>query len=291
MEWKILQLANPNISKQLATMINSGSITNNITTGYGATPTISISGSGGGGGFLSGGFSAQSINLGNLEFEFNDDVKKYEVYEISQDLLALSVCWARYRKVKDDLKVRPTITKLLDSDLFRLVSEDDIAQANVIRDYYSKKIMVLKLKNEGFTSFREDLNTFIHSDGKMFKENMIPLAYRLPEFYEYDVEFEKMSFDYNREVKRMDQPYIVDTKQLTFVKHLLVNKKRYKRKEYWFSDRSNNLVNINIDTSNPLISLMDMVVSKNDITINGKFKKCTRDGNEFIKVDNKFKFV
>ena len=291
MEWKILQLANPNISKQLATMINSGSITNNITTGYGATPTISISGSGGGGGFLSGGFSAQSINLGNLEFEFNDDVKKYEVYEISQDLLALSVCWARYRKGRDEYKPHPTITKLLDSDVFRLVSEDDIAQANVIRDYYSKKIMVLKLKNEGFTSFREDLNTFIHSDGKMFRENMMPLAYRLPEFYEYDVEFEKMSFDYNREVKRMDQPYMVDTKQLTFVKHLLVNKKRYKRKEYWFSDRSNNLVNIDIDTSNPLISLMDMVVNKTDITINGRFKKCTRDGNEFIKVNNKFTFV
>jgi hypothetical protein len=284
-------LANPNISKQLANMINSGSITNNITTGYGATPTISISGSGGGGGFLSGGFSAQSINLGNLEFEFNDDVKKYEVYEISQDLLALSVCWARYRKGRDEYKPHPTITKLLDSELFRLVSEDDIAQANVIRDYYSKKIMVLKLKNEGFTSFREDLNTFIHSDGKMFRENMMPLAYRLPEFYEYDVEFEKMSFDYNREVKRMDQPYMVDTKQLTFVKQLLVNKKRYKRKEYWFSDRSNNLVNIDIDTSNPLISLMDLVVSKTDITINGRFKKCTRDGNEFIKVNNKFTFV
>jgi hypothetical protein len=175
--------------------------------------------------------------------------------------------------------------------LFRLVSEDDIAQANVIRDYYSKKIMVLKLKNEGFTSFREDLNTFIHSDGKMFKENMMPLAYRLPEFYEYDVEFEKMAFDFNREVKRMDQPYMVDTKQLTFVKQLLVNKKRYKRKEYWFSDRSNNLVNIDIDTSNPLISLMDLVVSKTDITINGRFKKCTRDGNEFIKVNHKFTFV
>jgi len=279
-------LANSNISKQFANAINSGSITTN--SGYGAMPTISISGSGG---IMGSGYNAQTISLGNLEFEFNDDVKKYEVYEISQDLLALSVCWARYRKARDEYKPHPTITKLLDSDLFRLVSEDDIAQANVIRDYYSKKIMVLKLKNEGFTSFREDLNTFIHSDGKMFRENMMPLAYRLPEFYEYDVEFEKMSFDFNREVKRMDQPYMVDTKQLTFVKQLLVNKKRYKRKEYWFSDRSNNLVNIDIDTSNPLISLMDLVVSKTDITINGRFKKCTRDGNEFIKVNNKFTFV
>jgi len=287
-EWKILQLANYNLSKQLANInIRSSQITNN---GYGATPTISITGTSGA---IAGGYSAQTINLGNLEFGFNDDVKKYEVYEISQDLLALSVCWARYRKTRDTLPhlPQPTITKLLDSELFRLVSEDDIAHANIIRDYYSKKIMVLKLKNTGFTSFREDLNTFIHSDGKMFKENMMPLAYRLPEFYEYDVEFEKMLFDFNREVKRMDQPHVVDTKQLKFVKQLSVNTKRYKRKEYWFSDRSNNLVNINIDTSNPLISLMDMTVNKNDITIKGKFKKCSRDGNEFIKTDNKFTFV
>jgi hypothetical protein len=286
-EWKISQLANSNISKQFANAINSGSITTN--SGYGAIPTISITGS--------SGYNAQVINtintisLSNLEFQFNDDVKKYEVYEISQDLLALSVCWARYRKARNEYKPQPAITKLLDSELFRLVSEDDITQANVIRDYYSKKIMVLKLKNEGFTPFREDLNTFIHSDGKMFKENMIPLAYRLPEFYEYDVEFEKMSFDFNREVKRMDQPYVVDTKQLKFITQLSVNTKRHKRKEYWFSDRSNNLVNINIDTSNPLLSLMDMTVNKNDITIKGKFKKCSRDGNEFIKVDNKFNFV
>jgi hypothetical protein len=292
-EWKILQLANSNISKQFANAINSGSLTTNLTTGYGAShgasPTISIGG--GGGGFLSGGFSAQSINLGNLEFEFNDDVKKYEVYEISQDLLALSVCWARYRKVKDDHKVRPTITKLLDSDLFRLVSEDDITQATVIRDYYSKKIMVLKLKNEGFTSFREDLNTFVHSDGKMFKENMLPLAYRLPEFYEYDVEFEKMSFDYNREIKRIDDPHTLTVKQLKFIKKLSVNTRHNKRKEYWFSDGYNNLVNVNIENSNPLLSLLDMTVDKTDIKIKGNFKKSSRDGLEYLKVDRKFSFV
>ena len=161
-----------------------------------------------------------SISLGDLEFAFNDNVKKYEVYEISQDLLALSVCWARYRKVKDEHGLRPVITKLLDSDLFRLVSEDDIAQANTIRDYYSKKIMVWKLKNIKLTPFREDMNTFIHGDGKMFKENMLPLVYRLPEFYEYDIEFEKMSFEYNKEVKRQDTNFQSDKKKLKFVKLL-----------------------------------------------------------------------
>jgi hypothetical protein len=232
-----------------------------------------------------------SISLGDLEFAFNDNVKKYEVYEISQDLLALSVCWARYRKVKDEHGLRPVITKLLDSDLFRLVSEDDIAQANIIRDYYSKKIMVWKLKNIKLTPFREDMNTFIHGDGKMFKENMLPLVYRLPEFYEYDIEFEKMSFEYNKEVKRQDTNFQSDKKKLKFVKKLVVNNKRIKCKEYWFSDAYNNLVSLSFETHNPLLSLFDMTIDNTDITIIGTYRKKSRDGSEYLKVDNKFSFV
>jgi hypothetical protein len=289
-EWKILQLAK---NYKLANAINSGTITTN--SGYGAMPTISLGAIGASG---SSGYSAQSINLGNiklsnLDFDFNEHVQKYEVYEINKDLLALSVCWARYRKTRDTSPhlLQPTITKLLDSELFRLVTEEDIAQANVIRDYYSKKIMVLKLKNEGFTAFREDLNTFIHSEGKTFKESMLPLAYRLPEFYEYDVEFEKMAFEYNREVKRYEISYENNNVQLKFVKKLSVNNKRQKRKEYWFSDRHNNLVLLSIESSNPLLSLMDMTVNKNDITINGILRKSKRDGLEYLKITNKFTFV
>jgi hypothetical protein len=279
-------LANFNISKQFANAINSGSLTANLN-GYTSSPNISLGAIGSG----SGGYSAQTINLSNYEFNFSDDVQKYEVYEISKDLLALSVCWARYRKVKNEPGPQPTITKLLDSELFRLVTEDDIAQANVIRDYYSKKIMVLKLKNVGFSSFREDLNTFVHSDGKTFKESMLPLAYRLPEFYEYDVEFEKMSFEYNKEVKRNDDPHVVTVKQLKFIKKLSVNNKRNKHQEYWFSDNYNNLVNMNIENSNPLLSLLDMTVDKNDIRVKSGFRKSSRDGLEYLKVDRRLSFV
>jgi hypothetical protein len=281
-------LANFNISKQFANAIHGGSLTANLN-GYTSSPTISIGAVGSG----SFGYSAQTVNLANFGFQFGDDVQKYEVYEISKDLLALSVCWARYRKTRDTTPhlLQPTITKLLDSELFRLVTEEDIVHANVIRDYYSKKIMVWKLKNEGFTAFREDLNTFIHSEGKTFKESMLPLAYRLPEFYEYDIEFEKMAFEYNREVKRNNDPNVVTVKQLKFIKKLSVNTKRQKRKEYWFSDRHNNLVLLNVESSNPLLSLMDMTVDKNDITITGAIRKFNRDGLEYLKIDNKFTFV
>jgi hypothetical protein len=260
-----------------------------------------IAGSGGSGISLQAA-SQNTISIGSLtsgsgiDFEWNtlaglnSNVKKYEVYEISQDLLALSVCWSRYRKVKDEHGLRPTITKLLDSDLFRLVSEDDIAHANTIRDYYSKKIMVWKLKNIKLTPFREDMNTFIHGDGKMFKENMLPLVYRLPEFYEYDIEFEKMSFEYNKEVKRQESPHVTERKYLTFIKSLSVNTKRLKKTEYWFSDNHNNLVQMNIETHNPLYSLLDKVIKSGSIELDGRYGTRKRDGNEFLRVE-KYKFV
>lgn len=262
-----------------------------------------IAGVGGGSGLSLQAASQNTISLsslnsaGGIDFDWNhltnglnSNVKKYEVYEISQDLLALSVCWSRYRKVRNEPGIHPTITKLLDSELFRLVTAEDIEQANIIRDYYSKKIMVWKLKNITLTAFREDLNTFVHSDGKTFKESMLPLVYRLPEFYEYDVEFEQMSFEYNKEVKRHDSPFVTDSKQLKFVKQLSVNTKRHKRKEYWFSDTHNNLVTFSIETHNTLVSLLDMTVKNNDINVIGRYRKSMRDGNEYLKVE-KFSFV
>lgn len=242
--------------------------------------------------------SISSLNSasGSIDFDWNhlaegnnNNVKKYEVYEISQDLLALSVCWARLRKERKEnsgLQLYVPISKLLDSELFKRVNEDDIVQANIIRDYYSKKIVMWRLKGITLTNYRNDLNTFIHSDGKTFKENMLPLAYRLPEFYEYDVDFEKMSFEYNKEIKHLSTP----NKELKFVKKLFINNKRLKRNEYWFSDSHNNLVNINIEVSNPLISLLDVTLSKGDITLDGPYSKRNRDGVEYLRVD-KIKFV
>lgn len=235
--------------------------------------------------------SGYSGTLNFDEFSIRSDVKKYEVYEISVDLLALSVCWSRYRKTRHSSEPQPTITKLLDSELFRLVTDEDVEQANTIRDYYSKKIMLWKLKNINLTSYRTDLNTFIHSDGKTFKETMIPLVYRLPEFYDYDVEFEKMSFEYNKEVKSQSVVnYPAVTKHLTYIKSLSVNTRRLKKIEYWFSDSHNNLVQVNIDTHNPLSSLLDKVITKGSIDLEGRYATRNRDGNEFLRVE-KYKFV
>ena len=118
---------------------------------------------------------------------------------------------------------------------------------------------------------------------------MLPLAYRLPEFYEYDIEFEKMSFEYNKEVKRQESIHAIEKKHLTFIKSLAVNTKRLKKIEYWFSDNHNNLVQLNIETSNPLHSLLDKVIT-GGIELVGRYVTRNRDGYEFLKVE-KYKFI
>jgi hypothetical protein len=97
-----------------------------------------------------------------------------------------------------------------------------------------------------------------------------------------------MVFEYNKEVKSYNPYVISETKQLKFVKKLSVNKKHSKSKEYWFTDTHNNLVNLSLESSNPLLSLLDNVVTKGNMVINAKYKKNIRDGNEHLTLANKF---
>lgn len=253
----------PSISSQNPITINGGSSMN----------TINL-----------GGLTASSIaSLNPVTFSFMDpNVTRYEIVESKQDLLALSVAWSRYRA--DTSKQAVLISNMLDDSLFSYVNQADIDHANVIRDYYSKKFTVLALKNIELSSFRKDLKELVMGDGKKFKESMIPLAYRMPEFYEYDVEFEDLLFAHNREVTDFTSDGIArQTKRLSLVKTFIVNNKKSKRKEYWFTDEFNNLIVYYVEVSNPLRGLLDQYV-KDDIKVSAVYRKRERDGYEYIKM-------
>jgi len=254
-----------------------------IISGSGSSGSISLGAAGQGINTIS--LSSLSGYNNDFEFAFNDNVKKYEIFEVSQDLLVLSTCWYRLRKEKK----ASNISKLTDSILFNSINDEDRIFAGTIRDYYNNKVLVWKLKNNRLTSFRQDLSEFIITDGKKFKETMMPLAYRLPEFYEYDIEFEKIVFEHNREIK-YDDTIGRSTKNLSFVKILNVNSKKFKRSEFWFRDAFNNLVNINIDAHNPLLSLFTKIANQ-ELKLTAVYRKSTRDGFEFFKASGNLQFL
>jgi hypothetical protein len=226
---------------------------------------------------------------GDLFDPFNGgDVKKYEIYEISQDLLVLSTTWQRIREKRNSLppgEVGIFPEKIIDNILFRNVTTDDITKANTVRDYYSKKIMMWKLKGQELTKFRRDMNDFIHSDGKKFREDIMPLVYCLPDFYDQDVAFDILSMNHNTKVKKKQ----TRTKKLRLVQSFTKKVRGTKRKQYWFTDVNDNLVTIQFQLDNPLLSLFDLA-TKNDIDIEGNFRVTSRDDKEFISA-SRFTFI
>lgn len=273
--------------KHNSVLMSTGS---NTAFGYTAMPSISLnSGSSNTinlGNITSTGFSAQSIAaLNPLTFTFTDpNVTRYEILESKQDLLVLSAAWSRLRNT-DSAKPTISVSNMLDDNLFSYVNQNDIDHANVIRDYYAKKFTVLALKNIELSPFRKDLKELVTTDGKRFKESMIPLAYRMPEFYEYDLEFETLLFENNRELKNYDGSVIRQQNlNLKLEKTFTVNGKKSKRKEYWFSDNDKNLVTYFVEQSNPLKGLFEKYVADGDISVSAVCRKRERDGYEYIKI-------
>lgn len=278
-------MANSNILKQIAARspkINGavGSSHNSITVGSGnvhSLPSITLSG-------LTGamGTSWDSEDW----FKTSNDVKKYEVYELSEDVLALSVTWHR---IRSDLRSNlcnmfgPSPTTLTDAILFKEVTQEDRERANVIRDFYSKKLMVLTLKEHKFSNYRKDLNTFIHGDCKIVKEQILPIVYRLPEFYDYDIVVEDMFRDLDTDFKDTDQP-IRKILKLGSITKLTVNGKSKKFVEYWMKDSSNRPYKLEIEISNQLMHLWDYFFDQGKVSLEIVAKHMNRDGAAYYKL-------
>lgn len=244
--------------------------------------------------------NGSGLNLGNLtstaSFDFSDfginsnpSVKKYEIVETTEDIVALAV--AAHRVMKDS----KIYYKLLDRELFEKVTSNDRDKARDIKDYYSKKVMMRKLKSDGRLSpFREDMNKLIHTDGTTFKESMVGVAYWLPEFYEYDLKLDliKTNFDTNQNFDKLNKdgkPGVLPlTVELQPIECIQRKSKRTKHHEYWFRDTTLNAgVVIKIEDKNQLKNVWDIVFdNEKTITISGQFARQTLDNFEYFSVTN-----
>jgi hypothetical protein len=242
--------------------------------------TITLTGSGGSGMNSISPISISSLSpnsaislddtyLNNLFKNINrsDYVKRYEVIEATEDVLALSVAWKRLRDTKSE-SMQTGITTLLDDNLFRKIEESDRVRANDIRDYFSKKIMLWSLKSVKLSSYRQDLNKFIHGDGKKITEDLLPLIYRLPEFYEYDIQFDQFKREVNLEITNFSN--IDSVKKITTlipVTSFYKTNKRVKHFEYWLKDSNDNAHLITIEPKNPLKHIWDKIFTNGQLRI------------------------
>ena len=216
----------------------------------------------------------------------SDYVKRYEVIEATEDILALSVAWKRLRDTKSE-SIQTGITTLLDDNLFRKIEEPDRIRANEIRDYFSKKIMLWTLKSIKLSAYRQDLNKFIHGDGKKVTEKLLPLVYRLPEFYEYDIQFDQFKREINLEILnfgKIDSVKKITT--LTPIKSFYKTNKRVKHFEYWLKDSNDNAHLITIEPKNPLKHIWDKIFTNSQLRIEGTYYPKKYDELQYYQLLN-----
>jgi len=245
------------------------------------------------------GAQGQVFSLGNLTTGINGffnvdeysitnspNIKKYEIIETTEDLLALSCTWYRIRQSKHTLQ--PHITSLLSEDLFRHVTPEDRTKAEEVRDYYSKKFIVMSLKDQRLTQFRQDLKDYLVGDSKKFTEKTVPMVYRLPEFYAHDVEFDIIKREFEKDIPEFNALTSKTTNKsvrLTPVKGFKKNSKtRGKFTEYWLKDSKNRAYRFGITTTNPLIGLWDMQFNNGDMVLNLNIQASCRDELQYFNI-------
>ena len=210
------------------------------------------------------------------------DVKKYEVYETTSDILALSVVWKRMREAGTSTG---RIGSLLDKDLPQELSSDDHQRASEIRDHYSKKMMIWKLKGDKLSKYREDLNSFVHSDGMKFQENMLGLAYHLPSFYEYDSQLDEIRL--NVVSTKVPVKALRDCRTLKPLKRIVFKNKRTANVQYWMQDsETDTAAMIQIEAKNPLEHLWNHVFATADtLVVSGNFNLKVHDNFEYVSIN------
>jgi hypothetical protein len=240
--------------------------------------------------------AGQGITLGNLSTSItgifadhissSSNVKKYEIIETTEDLLALSCAWYRIRQDKHTLQ--PHVTSLLSDALFRHVTPEDRTKAEEVRDYYSKKFMVMALKDLRLTQFRHDLKEYLLGNPNKFTEKTVPMVYRLPEFHAHDVEFDVIKRDFEKDIPEFNtltRRTINKSVRLTPVKGFKKNSKiRGKFTEYWLKDSSNRAYRFGLTATNPLIGLWDTQFKNGDMVLNLKMQASRRDELQYFNI-------
>lgn len=218
---------------------------------------------------------------------YHPDIKQYEVFESPEDVLALSVAWKRLR----DKGQSPT-GKLLDKILFEQVTQPDRDEANIIRDYYSKKFMMKTLLGNGnaLSPFRQEIAKIINSDGKIVSKSAFGPVYYLPMFYEYDcqLDFVKSCVTVIQDSKDNPVPAVVKRdKQLIPIKRIEKKSKSSNVIEYWFKHEEKNSANvITITYDNPLLNVWDHIFTNNKVLqITGGYEFKKLDNFEYFKIN------
>lgn len=205
-------------------------------------------------------------------------------YTFEQDALIVS---CTVHRLRDQQGVN---LSLQDPKIYNHISDQDRELAENIRGYYSKKLMLLQLKNSSMSKFRSDLAKFISGTGHEVDIETLGMVYRLPEFYAYDTMLDQMyeTVFTGKITRKLARDY-TDTKRVCNFKpvnKLLRTRRGSKIWQYWYTmDTDNYAGMITVMNDNPLKPLWDKLFDSGTVlNINAKLILQTIDNFRYFHV-------
>ena len=155
------------------------------------------------------------------------------------------------------------------------ITDQDRLFAETVRSYYRSKLLVAKLRNEHFSKFRTDLIKYLEESPTKITSEFIGMVYKLPYFYEYDMQLTEIFGSEYAEVKSSLQKK--DKVTLEFIAVANNGRKRCLSHEYWFKDSKDNRILVEVARNNPMLNLWDQVIKNGKINIGAKFEQRHKD--------------
>ncbi len=181
-----------------------------------------------------------------------------------------------------------------DQSLIGLITDQDRALAEKIREYYTKKFFWRALSEvRPLSDYRRRLINLLENRIRSCKDQDCGIYYKLPYFYEEDVVYEEFRKKLKTtEIKPlgMERQNIV-VKSLEFLTTTLSAQRKRKIIRYWFKDSSDYLYGIELTSDNPLLPIFDDYLKENS-TVNFKTRivEDRIDNMNFYKL-HAYKFV
>ena len=192
-----------------------------------------------------------------VSLEFIESIYKFESDPLVRSVSAKDLADQNpsiHYGLQDDIRVKDNITPVIE------------ARAEEIRRYYTKRFFWDALKNgKPLSPIRTRIVQLLENRIVECNDNDVGIYYKLPYFYEEDQTYEEFSKLYNTKKlsplgnKRSNK----FAKRLQFVKTTKGIQKNTKSKYFWFTDDNRDLYNIDIELSNPLLSLFEQIIIDN----------------------------
>ena len=203
----------------------------------------------------------------------------------SDDILAVACCVHRINPMIGMENVKPTD-----------ISTEDRVLADAIRKHYQQKLVLQSLRGYPTSDYKKSLADFLQKDFQTapgvytYESKILGLAYRLPEFYEYDKKLEQLAGGQYRTLNKNTEMF-EGSKELHYLDRLTLNTKLRKLYEFWFHDTNNDLVMLQVMKDNPLHTIFLEKVKQGPITINARFKNKSKDTVTFYSAYDKWEYV